>query len=876
MTHPVSRDDLILQLAEAAEAEQLTDLIQDNFERMDGVFFERLKDRVDADTLLRIVRAHMVLAHPRPDLLEAVLLLMDAVNKDADGQSVHDDSGDRLDQVLTSIPGSDYRDLAVLVLDQAENAIARLGRVEHGGQFLYIAGRMLERHDCPELRPAFHLQSSSYHLYAEQDVEAARHIDLAYGYREHFSRPFMAQALEINRGMVWFRQGRYRQAADHFHIQAEQLENDPFLRASALSNEAMALGELGLFSQVEKALLRLIEQCQKLGDDDHLAKAHGNLANLYGQLGRREQERHHLRLGLRHARRPGRSGEAVDWHTVNTSLLNLARHHLRVGHLTRAETLLALFERQTKKVSTLAFRFTHHRLLVEIHLELGRLEQAQTAVETILHQEPERSDYEYISFLGTAGRVWLASGKVEQAFAQFTRAFELAQETDHRELLHSIMAYQGICCEKLGHIDQSIHIISGMFQQDDLLRREIDNPLHHTHYSARRGGLYDQILAILTRHASPTVLFQGIQQMKSRGVSRGQHPAVDLDMVLRWLPEDTALLEFSHQEHEGVCLLIGHSWSEPLRIPLAIGETQLRKMSVQLHQSIALANARPGRDPFLFLAEASRLLLEPLRTHLERFSALVVAPGAAAMGLPFHLFPLGDGHRVVHRWAVSYAPSASVWVGTMGRYRSRHQGLTIQAHRPDDPPESRQRFAQEADRVAAIFQQAGLCQKETCAPNNHPSATLRDVLAGKRPVDLLHLAVHGRFLERDLLASGLDFAGEAGVEHFGLEELAVSSLQADLVFLSGCETGRVGMLENREPLGLMSLLLGQGIRSAVLSHWPVMAGVDITLAVIEAFYCHWLLEGQRKDQALRSAMLDFADNPNPYDWGGFSLHGAGF
>ncbi|MBF0602856.1 MAG: CHAT domain-containing protein [Nitrospirae bacterium] len=879
----MTQDSLIRLLTHESETERLKVLIRDNLAQIDGVFFERLKDRVDPETLVRIARTHMALTHPRPDLLDAFLLLIQAdgrdecAKKDRKDKDVLDDEGKEFNRVLASLPTSSHRDLADLVLDHAENAISRLGHMEQGGQFLRIAERLLDRFGFPELRPAFHLQSSSYHLFAEQSAESAWHIDMAYGFQEHFSGPTMAHALEVNRGMVLFRQGHYRQAADHFHTLAGQLEDDPFLQASAISNEAMALGELGLFNQVEKALLAQITKCRSLGDEDHLAKAHGNLANLYGQLGQRRQERLHLRLGLHHARRPGRSSGSVDWHTVNTSLLNLARHHMRAGRLTRAETLLHLFERQAKDAHTDAYRFTRHRLLVELRLEQDRLEEAQSIVTTILHQESERSDYEYISFLGTAGRVFLATGEIGQAVAQFIRALELAHKTDHLELSHGTSAYLGICYEKLGLVDQSLGHISRMFQQDDQLRRNIDNPLHHTYYSARRGGVYDQILAILSNHASVELLFQGIQHIKSRGVSRGRHPAASWDKVLQCLPGDTALLEFSHQKNEGICLLIGHHCPKPQRINLDIGDERLQILSAQLHQAIHIANARPGRDPFLFLEHAYLKLFHPIREYLEPYSALVIAPGSTAIGLPFHLFPLGNGKRVVHRWAVSYAPSASIWVSAISQRHSRNQALAIQAPRASDPPESRQRFALEAERVMAIFRQAGLYPLGATEPSDCPSVTLRDVLAGNRHVDMLHLGFHGRFLENNLLASGLDFQGKSGDHTMGLEELSASSLKADLVFLSGCDTGRVGILGNREPLGLMSLLLGQEIASAVLSHWPVLAGVDITLEVIEAFYRYWLLDGQRKDQALRSAMVTFAkNNPNPYDWGGFSIYGSGF
>lgn len=107
-------------------------------------------------------------------------------------------------------------------------------------------------------------------------------------------------------------------------------------------------------------------------------------------------------------------------------------------------------------------------------------------------------------------------------------------------------------------------------------------------------------------------------------------------------------------------------------------------------------------------------------------------------------------------------------------------------------------------------------------------------------------------------------------------------LDADLVVLSGCESGLGQNLEGEGLLGLTQAFHYAGARSILASLWP--AADEATADLMARFYAH-LKRGTSKDQALRQAQLEMLSprpakagrSPDstsaPYYWALFQLRG---
>ena len=146
---------------------------------------------------------------------------------------------------------------------------------------------------------------------------------------------------------------------------------------------------------------------------------------------------------------------------------------------------------------------------------------------------------------------------------------------------------------------------------------------------------------------------------------------------------------------------------------------------------------------------------------------------------------------------------------------------------------------------------------------------------------IVHVASHGLFEEASplyssvILTPGRDASTEDGL----LEawEILDLELDADVVILSACETGRGRIASGEGIVGTSWALLAAGARAAVVSQWKVDAAS--TTALMTALHRR-LARGETGTAVhLRSATLEVMTNPryaHPFYWAPFVLVGNPF
>ncbi|MEL7001430.1 MAG: CHAT domain-containing tetratricopeptide repeat protein, partial [Bacteroidota bacterium] len=143
---------------------------------------------------------------------------------------------------------------------------------------------------------------------------------------------------------------------------------------------------------------------------------------------------------------------------------------------------------------------------------------------------------------------------------------------------------------------------------------------------------------------------------------------------------------------------------------------------------------------------------------------------------------------------------------------------------------------------------------------------------------IIHLALHALVDDEEPMNSRLVFSSETDSLEDGFlnaYELYNMDLDAELVVLSACETG-YGKYEYGE--GIMSL--GRAFRfagcpSTVTSHWIVD---DVSTSKLMTYFYEYLSNGERKDEALRKAKLDYLHSEeslfnHPFYWASFVVVG---
>ena len=140
---------------------------------------------------------------------------------------------------------------------------------------------------------------------------------------------------------------------------------------------------------------------------------------------------------------------------------------------------------------------------------------------------------------------------------------------------------------------------------------------------------------------------------------------------------------------------------------------------------------------------------------------------------------------------------------------------------------------------------------------------------------IIHFACHGFIDEKIPYRSGLilsfdESSGEAGF--LQVRGIANLRLNAELVVLSACETGR-GYIEKGEGiLGLTRSFFCSGARSVVSSLWKV---ADKSTAKFMGYFYYYLSQKKDKVQALRLAKLRMlqSEYSHPFYWAAFILNG---
>lgn len=261
---------------------------------------------------------------------------------------------------------------------------------------------------------------------------------------------------------------------------------------------------------------------------------------------------------------------------------------------------------------------------------------------------------------------------------------------------------------------------------------------------------------------------------------------------------------------------------------------------------------------------------------------VVIEPHCSLWLVPFAALRLPDGTWMGDRWSLIYAASAC----TLDEIRQEpcytplanskilavgnpimpmvpdHDGVKIELQ-PLPGAEA------EVKSIVELFPQ------QQCTLLIAQAATEANVKELAQSHNIVHLATHGIAYGSDPLASLVAFSP---TEHEnGLltarEVIQSSSLPADLVVLSACQTG-LGRITGEGMLGLSRAFLVAGARTVVVSQWSVSDSATMELMV--AFYKNYLQSGN-KAIALQKAMQSVRSQPeysHPRYWAAFVVVGA--
>lgn len=322
------------------------------------------------------------------------------------------------------------------------------------------------------------------------------------------------------------------------------------------------------------------------------------------------------------------------------------------------------------------------------------------------------------------------------------------------------------------------------------------------------------------------------------------------------LDPETLLLEFFSLDGQVVVFLVTQEGVEGVKLPATMAQVQqlLQRLWLNLRavpQGPPAYQAALVRNAQAVLQQLYQLLIQPIRTRLVGWRRLLVVPHGPLHYLPVHALYDGAAY-LLQQFEISYLPAASVLPYCRQTSPADNGLLAVGYSGNGRLPQA----PQEAQSIAQIWPGVTLLEEGATLAN------LRHLASDYR---LLHLATHGEFRPDNPLFSGLALADGwlTTLDIFNLR------LQASLVTLSACQTGRSLVGGGDELLGLMRAFLAAGTSSLVATFWPVED--TLTEDLMGHFYAS-LATGAGKGAALRQAQLAYLDR-HPYFWAPFFLVG---
>lgn len=516
-----------------------------------------------------------------------------------------------------------------------------------------------------------------------------------------------------------------------------------------------------------------------------------------------------------------------------------------------------------------------HRVLAAIAKDEGRITHAiQEYLEAIAalerlrgslmiefrvsFQEDKQTLYEEIVEL------YLSTGQINQALTYVERA-------KSRTLVE--MFDQRLDMEVCARQDSDVPLIEALHrlrrERDSLYRRREKNEDVHERgwYSTIESE--DTRQRILHIEAEITELWHTLLSRNASYTQDANFWNISNESFSVDLPPDTLLVEYFAIHDKLIVFLVSSQDIVVQRLDCEMPQIQqwLERWHRHLRSVPAFSTSQISaveQQARFLLNLPYQLLIQPISEKLNLFERLIFVPHGVLHYVPFHALHNGSLY-LIEDHAISYLPNSTI-LDQCRKQRITSGGMLSLGYSSDGMLPF---TIQEAEQVTRCIEGKLLLEDDATLSN------FRDSLADQR---ILHLATHAEYNADQPLFSGLMLADGwlTTLDIFNLK------LNASLVTLSACQTGRSVIGGGDELLGLMRAFFYAGTASLVLSLWSVED--RSTLILMESLY-RSLAQGQRKDDALRHAQMyllqqaqdgldaDKKKLVHPYYWAPFCLSG---
>lgn len=359
----------------------------------------------------------------------------------------------------------------------------------------------------------------------------------------------------------------------------------------------------------------------------------------------------------------------------------------------------------------------------------------------------------------------------------------------------------------------------------------------------------NNLILILSEESGDNIrAFEQIEYFKTRT----EFSFDKLNALLRQQAIPVTVAEY-YTTHDHTLLFVVDAYQPNVsmyRVPISL--RQLRDYIDQFREEVCNYHQWHGELESTW-QELMRPLIEPVMAHLQRQGILCVIPHGLLHQLPFHAMQ-HEGQYILDRCPIVYAPSGAILL----QFQNRHAQTWRKAVVVGNPDQDLQGATAEVKEVAKLF--------ETVPRLGHDAKF--DLHREHIDTDVLHVATHGLFDQDQPTLSGILLADEL----LTISKISEMQIQANLVTLSGCETGLSKEGPQNQLISLTNAFFKIGVPSMVVSLWK--ADDTATTELMVEFYTQLKLGAPSLAHAMRSAQLAVRRRrSHPYFWSPFIVVG---
>ncbi len=657
------------------------------------------------------------------------------------------------------------------------------------------------------------------------------------------------------------------EALDEYSTALSELEQCglPLEAARARSGMGRVLLRLGRATEAETALAAAAAAFDELGHATARARVDLVRAELALERGRRAEA----------ARMAARALAALDERPADAAAARhvMARCAADAGDMPAAEADLAAAIAAARRLDLAPLLadilHTRGRLL----LQDGRPDEAvEDLTQAVGHVERLRGSLQAERFrtalLGDRAAVYeaLVTALLTDGHVRADEAFAVAEQAKSRSLLEIVRGTRDPSPE-----ERDDHDATGAALREDVVRVESElNALYSRLADDERNEVGDAAWreAVHTRERALAALESRLAASHDRAWLYA--PPIDVAGVRERLAADEVLVEYFANRDGILAFVIGPDDTTVVPRLASMDEITdaIERVRFQVDRVL-----RPGAGGARFadrrlgevrrdLHELDTRLLAPLRPHIAEGARLTIVPHGPLHLVPFHA--LWDGTRyLAQTHEVVTAPSAGLAAHLRGLGPSAGgAAIPLVVGVADDIAPG---MEAEARRAGALLS----CRADRVLTG--AEATVRGLADRVADASVIHVATHGRYLPDNPFGSGLQLADR----WLTLREIRDLPLCADLVTLSGCETGMSRVHAGDELIGLQQSFFVAGARALLVSLWRV--DDESASSFMGLLYEGWAAaNGATRDlrSIVHHARLQMlAERPHPAHWAPFTLVG---